>query len=132
MDYRQLGKEYPAVSVYSDNSSLGCGNRIVYWVGSDGTRCVVYNCVGDLFVVPNEDLSFNSVTNAAAYSFKDGRLRFRNKGSVWIDGGPIWKSAAKPDDPSIATIKDRAGRETSLDELIDDAGGDTTWEDDEW
>jgi hypothetical protein len=132
LDYKKLGDTYPAISVYSDDASIGCGNRIVYWVGSDGTRCVVYNCVGAIFVVSNEDLSLKSVINAAAYSFDGGRLRFKDKNSMWVDAGPLRASAVRDDDPDLTTIKSRAGKETSLEDMIDDAGSDTTWEGGDW
>lgn len=133
MDHENLLKRYPAVQVYSSNSSVGYGNRVVYWVGSDGRRAVVFNCMGDRFTIPNSELSFVSVIGAFAYSFENGRLRYQgNIGATWIDAGPLNEGSVKPDDPSIRTIIKQIGSDCSFDELMAHETDDDVWENEEW
>jgi len=131
LDHKKLSEEYPAVQVYSSNSVIGHGNRVVYWVGSDGRQAVVFNCLGERFTVRNAELAMLSVVNAVAYSFEGGRLRYqRTLDAMWIDAGPVTEEALRPDDSSIGAIKGNVGRELTFDELA--TYDDDAWESDEW
>lgn len=128
----RLVSEYPAIRVFSASKAIGHGNRIVYWVGSDGKRCLVFNCTGELFTIANSDLSFDKVVNAAAYSFEGGRLRVRRANeSVLVDYGPMTAAAVRKGDRPLSAIRKGIGKEQTIDD-VGSSSDDGFWEGDRW
>jgi len=80
--------------------------RLVFWVGSDGVRTMLYFAHGLAEVVSNLSFKLVGVHGAAETEIVGGRVRYRMpEETEWRDLGPIVAGSRLPEDVGIESLR---------------------------
>ena len=100
-----------AMSIHIDHSTLGSGNRFVYWIGGDGVKSLVYDNTGQYnrHTIKNSEFSITKLFGEDGKELEfvaSDRLSYRlHPESVWIDAGPLTVAGRRSTDPSFSALK---------------------------
>lgn len=100
-----LQEKFPAV-ILKDYPVKG-QERVLFWLGGDGRRSLLYTTLGLGDVVPNSEFTFVQVYGAIESKVDAGRIMYRAAGipDQWIDVGPLTPAGVKSSDPDFDEIR---------------------------